>query len=169
MSSIVEPSLTPFLLSLLSLRVRTSSRRRTISFRWGVQSSLDQVLDFTLALQPDHAARDLSVAPNEETCRHCWDAAIRGCYLLIADQDGVVDAHLICELAYFSLGRLIVKHNPDYLQSLWPVLFLQLDQPGRQDLARPDPRGPEIQQNDLSPKLRKADRFSGQRFEREVN
>src|SRR5208337_5267795 len=101
------------------------------------------------ALQAELAGDELAVAVHKERGRQDADSAVALANGLFAEQDGVVDTHLLRELGdVFSAG--IVHGYADDLEALRAVFFLQLDEPRHLDFAGLAICRPEIEQNGLA-------------------
>src|ERR1019366_1773789 len=131
------------------------------------QGLLDGVDEDAAALQAEFAGDQLAVAVDEIRCGQHADAAVAFANRFFAEQDGVVDAHFLCEFSDV-FGAGIVHGYADDLEALWAVFFLQLDKPRHLDLAGTAIRGPEIKQNGFAAKVGELELFAIERLQFEV-
>lgn len=132
-----------------------------------VHSLFDMVDEDAAALQAEFAGDDLAVAVHKKCRGQHADAAIAVGDRVFADQNGVIDAHILGKFGDI-VGAGIVHGYTDDLESVGAVFLLQLDKPGHLDLAGPAVSRPEIEQNGLAAQVREFDVLAVERGEFKV-
>ena len=90
-----------------------------------------------------------SLAVDQESNRQAEDSSVSSADIRSSHDDGVVHMELLIESADW-IGA-VIHRDADDLQTLAPVLLLQIDEVRRLFAAGDAPGGPEIQQDDLAP------------------
>src|SRR5208282_1589054 len=123
--------------------------------------------EYAAALQAEFAGDELAVAIQKKSGRQNTDAAVALANGLFADQDGVVDAHLLREFGDV-FGAGVVHGYAHDLESLRAVFFLQFDKPRHFDLAGLAICCPEIEQDGFAAQVGELEVFSVERGEFEI-
>src|SRR5581483_9824696 len=107
------------------------------------QSGLDLVLDLAAAAQSEDTIDDFAVPVDKERRRQELDTTVSVADGFLADQNGIVHAHLFCELRNV-LFTGVIHRDTENLESIWAVLFLHFFEPGHFDFAGLAPGRPEV-------------------------
>src|SRR5215471_1134548 len=137
----------------------------TRAFRF--QRFLDRIFNVLPVPQSNDSVDDFSIAPDKEALRKRRNSAVGVTHGFFPQQDWIIHPHLFCEAGNLILAG-VVHRDADHLQSLLTILFLELDKPGRFDLARAAPGGPEVHHNSLTAQRGKTHALAIERFQREI-
>ncbi len=109
----------------------------------------DVIHENTTALQSEFPGQYFSVAIEEEGGGQDVDTAVAQSDRFFAEQDGIIYAHVFCELCNV-VGAGVVHGNADNLKSLRAIFLLEFDEPGHFYFAGSTVGSPKIQQNSFA-------------------
>ncbi len=132
-----------------------------------VHGLFDVVDEDAAALQAEFAGDDLTVAVHEKGGGQHANAAVAVGDRVFADQNGVIDAHILGKFGDI-VGAGIVHGYADDLESIGAVFFLELDKPGHLDLAGTAVGCPEIEQDGFAAQIREFDALAVERGKFEI-